>query len=88
MQNDYFKKVIITIRSKDLRIIDDFEISSDITIGELIEKFVQYRLGDNMSSAKSNYTVLFNQKNKFLDKDTTLAEAEVWDGSTLVFTLS
>ena len=88
MQNDYFKKVIITIRSKDLRIIDDFEISSDITIGELIEKFVQYRLGDNMSNTKRNYTVLFSQKNKFLDKDTTLAEAEVWDGSTLVFTLS
>ena len=84
MKNDYFKKVIITIKVKGLKIEDDFEISSDITIGELINKFVQYRSGNNTSDVKNNYTVLFNQKNRVLDKDDTLAEAGVWDGSILV----
>ena len=85
MKNDYFKKVIITIRAKDLKIEDDFEISSDITVGELIDKFVVYRSGNNPTNLKKNYNILFNQKNKVLDKYATLAEAGVWDGSTLIF---
>ena len=85
MQNDCFKKVIITLRAKDLKIDDDFEISSDITIGQLTDKFVQCGSVGALPKAKRNYSVLFTQKNKFLDKDISLAEAGVWDGSILVF---
>lgn len=73
------ESVIITVKRKGDLQGRDLEVPLDITAGDLLQE-ISRSLGWG-----DQYDIYVSPQERILGKQETLADAEVWDGSTLVF---
>ena len=74
---------IVTIIDKNGDCLGDFELPIKITIKELSKKMLDFLKAKDSESYAGLSSIKFEYKNRILEKDETLYENEVWDGSFL-----
>ena len=74
---------IITIIDKNNVSLGDFELPLKVTVGELSKKMVHFLKAKDAQQYMYLSELNFAYKDRVLDRDETLYENAVWDGSYL-----
>lgn len=79
------ENVLVTVKIQGSAAEYDLELPAAVPVKELAALLLEAlkSLNKQMFAQASNFRIMFNAENRFLEEDETLMKAAVWDGSII-----